>query len=587
VVDVEQRSEVRDGMRIDWDVPIAVSDGLVLRADVFRPIDGGPHPVILAYGPYAKGMDFGEGFPDQFSRLVQDHPDVLEGSSGRYHNFEVVDPEKWVPDGYVCVRVDSRGTGSSPGYLCLFQERETDDLYDCVEWAAVQDWSDGKVALSGISYLAMNQWHVASRKPPHLVAMIPWEGAADFYRDATYHGGIRSIFWDGLFDRVIRRAQHGVADRGFVNPNTGVPVAGTQRLTEEELERNRCDFGAELRAHPHDDEFHVVRSARWDQVDVPFLSAANWGGQGLHLRGNVEAFEQAASTQKWLEVHGLEHWTHYYTNYGVALQKQFLGHYLKGEDNGWADRPPVLLQVRTLDGFFERAEDGWPIPRTRWTTFHLDASSLTLTPGAPAADADVGYDATGPGLTFVGEPLEEQTEVTGPLAAKLFVSSKTVDADLFLVLRAFDPDGAEVVFQGHTDPHTPIGQGWLRASHRELDPVRTRDYRPHHRHLERQRLVPGQVYEVDVEIWPTSVVLPAGYRLALSVRGNDYVYEGIPSERAERADYKSFAHRLSGSGPFLHNDERDRPAEIFGSRVTVHTGPSTPSALLVPVIPPA
>ena len=84
----------------------------------------------------------------------------------------------------------------------------------------------------------------------------------------------------------------------------------------------------------------------WSKVTVPLLSAANWGGQGLHPRGNFEGFVRAASQQKWLEVHGIEHWTHFYTDYGVALQKRFFDHFLKGEDTGWTKQPQVLLQVR-------------------------------------------------------------------------------------------------------------------------------------------------------------------------------------------------------------------------------------------------
>ena len=132
----------------------------------------------------------------------------------------------------------------------------------------------------------------------------------------------------------------------------------------------------------------------------------------------------------------------------------------------------------------------------------------------------------GEGVTFLSEPLEQDTEITGPIAAKLWVSSATEDADLFLVVRAFTPDLKEVTFQGALDAHTPIAQGWLRCSHRKLDPKLTLPYRPYHTHDEEQKLKPGQVYEVDVEVWPTCIVLPKGYRMALSVRGTDYVYPG-------------------------------------------------------------
>ena len=165
------KSELRDGMRIDWDVPIKMDDGLVLRADVYRPEKEGRFPVILSYGPYAKGLAFQDGYPSAWQRMVAEHPDVAYGSTNQYQSWEVVDPEKWVPDGYACVRVDSRGAGRSPGYIDHFSPRETKDFYLCIEWAGVQLWSSGKVGLNGISYYGINQWHVASLQPPHLAAM--------------------------------------------------------------------------------------------------------------------------------------------------------------------------------------------------------------------------------------------------------------------------------------------------------------------------------------------------------------------------------------------------------------------------------
>src|ERR1700757_2092736 len=120
-------SRSSDGVRVDWDVPIPMEDGVVLAADVFSPPEPDRYPVILSYGPYAKGLAFQEGYPSAWQRMIAEHPDVAYGSSNRYQNWEVVDPEKWVPEGYVCARVDSRGCGRSPGYLCHNNARETRD----------------------------------------------------------------------------------------------------------------------------------------------------------------------------------------------------------------------------------------------------------------------------------------------------------------------------------------------------------------------------------------------------------------------------------------------------------------------------
>lgn len=568
-------------MIIDWDVPIATSDGNLLRADVFRPDGTDPHPVLLGLGPYAKGLPFQQGYPDQWERLVSQHPEVMVGSSGAYQNWEVPDPEKWVPDGYVCVRVDARGTGRSPGYLQPFSPREVRDLYEAIEWAGVQPWSNGKVGLSGVSYFAINAWLVAGLGPPHLAAMIPWEGAADWYRDMTHHGGVLSTFWQHWYDKQVLPIQHGMGDRSPINPHTGEPVAGPDTLDDAQREANRCDLGDEIRAHPLDDAYHRERSADWPTVAVPFLSASNWGGVGLHSRGNFEAFTQAASAHKWLEVHGNEHWTEYYTDYGLDLQRRFLARFLKGDLAAWPDSPRVRLQVRGVDGFRERAEDEWPLARTEWTDLYLDASSQGLAPAAPAEAGHLEYEPGGDGVTFHGLPVAQETEITGPLAARLFISSKSADADIFVVLRAFAPDGTEVVFQGALDPHTPLSQGWLRGSHRRTDAARSRPDRPYHPHDRAEPLVPGEIYELDIEIWPTSIVLPAGYRLALTVRGRDYVYPGATDE----IRLTTFKNALTGSGPFLHDDPADRAVESLAGAVTVWTGPAWPSRLLVPVIP--
>jgi hypothetical protein len=572
--------EVRDGMRIAWDVAIEMDDGLVLRADVYRPIAGGRYPVILSYGPYAKGLAFQQGYPSAWQRMVSEHPDVAFGSTNKYQNWEVVDPEKWVPDGYVCVRVDSRGTGRSPGTIDHFSPRETRDFYDCIEWAGVQPWSSGKVGLNGISYYGINQWQVASLAPPHLAAMCIWEGAADWYRDMTHHGGILSTFWANWYDMQVKTVQYGLGERGPRSPVTGDLVCGDVTLAEKALHANRCDFGDDILAHPLDDAYHTVRSAVWDKITVPLLSAANWGGQGLHPRGNFEGYMRAASGEKWLEAHGIEHWTHFYTDYGVKLQKRFFDHFLKGADNGWTKQPRVQLQVRHIDRFVERHENEWPIARTQWTRFYLDPSSTSLSREPAKATGKVSYDALGDGATFISAPLEAETEITGPLSAKLFVSSSTTDADLFLIFRVFTPDMREVVFQGAIDPHTPIAQGWLRASHRKLDPKLSRDYRPYHTHDEIQPLTPGEPVPLEVELWPTSIVVPAGHRIALTVRGRDYEWG-----KSTGARLSNFKNELRGCGPFLHNDPRDRPAAVFGGRNTLHAGPERQGYVLLPVVP--
>ena len=576
-----QRTEIRDGMRIDWDVPITMDDGMILRADVFRPVKDGTFPVILSYGPYAKNLAFQDGYPSAWQRMAEKHPDVTEGSSNLYQSWEVVDPEKWVPHDYICVRVDSRGTGCSPGFIDHFSPRETKDFYDCIEWAGVQPWSNGKVGLNGISYYGINQWHVASLQPPHLAAMCIWEGAADWYRDMTHHGGILSTFWENWYDMQVKTVQYGAGERGKRSRVHGELVCGPETLSETELIKNRADFGAEIVSHPMDDDYHKARSARWDKVITPLFSAANWGGQGLHPRGNFEGYVRAASKHKWLEAHGIEHWTHFYTDYGREQQLRFFDCFLHGKKNGWARQPKVLLQVRHVDKFVPRAENEWPLKRTRWTKFYLDPVSMGLSTKRPTSFAQLKFAAMGDGVTFLSPPLAKETEITGPSALKLYASSSTSDADFFVILRIFTGDLKEIVFQGAIDPHTPVGQGWLRASHRKLDKKLSRPYRPYHTHDEKQPLKKGQLVELDIEIWPTSIVIPAGYRIGVSIRGKDYEYGG-----ASGGKLSNFKNELKGCGPFLHDDPRDRPPAIFSGTTSLHFGRGKAPYLLLPIIPP-
>jgi predicted acyl esterase len=582
-MDYREKSEIRDGMRIDWDMPITMNDGIVLRCDIYRPIAEGRYPVIMTLGPYGKWLHFEDLYTDQWRRMCASHPDVSTGSTNKYQCWEVVDPEKWVPDGYVCIRVDSRGAGRSPGVIDIWSRREAQDLAICVEWAAVQPWSNGKIGLNGISYYAQNQWQTAALQPKHLAAICLWEGAADFYRDMAHHGGIfnRGFVQDWSKAQVYS-VQNGRGTRGFKSRMNGDWVSGPQTLSEEQLGQNRRDFYEDCISRKLDtDPYWQSRMPNWSKVKTPLFSAANWGGQGLHPRGNFEGFVRAASEQKWLECHGIEHWTHFYTDYGVSLQKKFFGHFLKGEDTGWAKQPKVLLQVRHPgEKFVERHENEWPLARTRWTKLHLHPSDMTMSVDPQTSAGSVTYAGFGDGVTFLTEPLVDELEITGPIAAKLWVSSATQDADLFVVVRAFTPDLREVTFQGALDSHTPIAQGWLRCSHRKLDPKLTLPYRPYHTHDEEQKLTPGEVYECDVEVWPTCIVLPKGYRLALSVRGTDYVFPGEPGEGLQ-----TLGKVWTGVGPFTHNDARDRPPAVFGGNVTLHAGPDRPAHVLLPVIP--
>lgn len=563
-------------MIIERDLAITMDDGLELRADVYRPVSEDPVPVIMTMGPYGKGVRYQDHYSASWQWMMAAHPDLLPGSERKWLTWETVDPELWVKWGYAVVRVDSRGAGRSPGYLDILSPRETRDYFHAIEWAGTRCWSNGKVGLNGISYYAINQWHVAALQPPHLAAMIPWEGAADCYRDFFRHGGILSNkFLETWYPRQILSVQHGNA-QGPLDNWMNESATGPERLSDRELATNRFATLANVRAREMDDTWYRDRAPDWSKVTVPFLSAANWAGYGLHPRGNFAAFTEAASEQKWLEGHPGRHEEWFYLEYGMKLQRRFFDHFLKGEDNGWDKEPRVWLQVRRpfTDEVELRKENEWPLASTKWTKLYLDANAGALSWTAPVSDGQLSFAAISENLHWLSPPLAEEMELTGPLALKLYLKSSTVDADLFITLQAFSPDGREVEFQGTVDPHTPLAQGWLRASHRKLCPERSRPYQPFHTHDEKQPLIPNEIYELEVEIWPTCIVLPPGYRLALDIRGHDF-------ERP--TDDGTVTGR--GSGPWLHDDAHDRPLSIFAGTTTIHSGPTQRSHLLLPVVP--
>ena len=594
----KQRYNFQDaiaGMVYEKNVRIPTCDSYV-SVNIFRPQGEAKVPALLGVSPYGKDLHTKDGFPEIWLEM-QDHlPRFADNSSLSLHTWETNDPEIWVPWGYACVRLDTPGSGKSPGVIDCYSPIEAQATYDAIEWCAAQSWCNGKVALMGISYLAIIQWRVAAEQPPHLTCLCPWEGEFDYYREWARHGGILcNVFTELWYPTQVLALQYGFRGSKYHDlDDSTAPIGGDEDLSSEQLAANRVDLVQEYRDREMDEQWYRERSGVYEKNTLPILSAANWGGQGLHGRGNFEGFTLAPSNEKWLRVHGGNHRDAFYLPDGEQLQKQFFDHYLKGVDNGWPEKPRVMLKVRRIDDtFFERDEQEWPLARTQWTKHYLDVQAGTLSSAVPAAEAAETYAGMGRGIRLRTAPLDEETEITGPLAAKLFVASSTEDMDLFLTLRVLDPDGTEATFIASVEPQAPVANGWLRVSHRKLDPERTTEYRPWHTHDEKQPLTPGEIYEVDVEIWPSCLVIPAGYTLELIIEGKDFARDDLDpdptyAKLAERM--VAFAGRdwpdlFRGMGLFLHNDPQDRPAAIFNGDNTIYSGPEHPAYLLLPVIP--
>ncbi len=493
-------SQPEYGVVFEQDVPIRVRDGTVLRADVYRPDapDGTQFPVLMSLSAYQKALD---------RILPHDAP---------FTHVERPEPDWWTARGYTLVFVDTRGTGTSPGQSDIWSMQEARDYYDAIEWAAEQRWSTGKVGLVGVSYYAITQWNVASLQPPSLATIVPWEGWADMYRDSVFHGG---VFNQGFYGRWW------------------LDVRGKQLL-----ENTRADNSAALSedliynflAHHMDSSWwdDVKARAQFDNITVPLYSSGNWQGWNHHMRGNIDGFVRSASTAKKLQMHTGGHVDAFYSDEGKRELLRWYDYWLKDIDTGIMDEPPIKLCIRTGEEECAwRFENEWPLARTQYTTYYLTGESagvvddaihdVRLSTSVPRREQALSYESGPeayrranrrlPTVSFTTEPLASDIEVTGHINLVMWVSSETDDLDVFAYLRKVNPDGSVVT----------ATRGILQASHRKLDPELSTPYRPYHTHDEEQKLVPGEVVPIEVEIWATSMVFEAGSRIRLDVNAHD------------------------------------------------------------------
>ncbi|KAJ5642827.1 hypothetical protein N7490_006827 [Penicillium lividum] len=584
VKDITTRDEDSFPYVFEQNVSINLKDESgIVRANVYRPKTSTPVPVIVTYGPYGKDIPYKDFHPDSFS-------EVNPEQKSEHSSWETPDPKYWTSQGYAVVRADERGTGQSTGKLDTMSRGTSEAFFDVVEWAAEQTWSNGKVGLLGISYYAGSQWRVAARQPKGLACIIPWEGMSDYYRDRCRHGGILSSkfikFW---WDRQVVSNQYGLGGRAARNwgPDT---IEGD--LSEEELVQNRQDQNIDnVENQYRDDLYYASKEYSMSDIKVPLLSVANWGGILLHLRGNVEGYTQAGSELKYLRFVTGRHDLPFYYSEEVELQRSFLDAFLKGEDRvGWSTgkAPKVDIVLRKGDVGFNnaeaekqytrRTEHEWPIARTQYTKHYLNSQRELLTHAPVERPVKISYEALGtldsPQLIqFTTPAFEKETEITGHIVAHLNVSMSAnpgaptpQDIDLFITLRHISAAGKEVFYTGTAGDPVPLCKGWLRVSMRKVNKnhVRNRPYLPHRDYYSTdvRPVIPGEVYPVDVEIWPTNVVVEKGAKIVLEIASGD----------------------TQGSGMFQHNSPIDRSVEKFQGQNHIHFGLGD-NYVTLPIIP--
>ncbi|KAF5570587.1 cocaine esterase [Fusarium phyllophilum] len=529
-------------------VPLKAGDGLV-RLNVYRPKGVDKVPVLVTYGPYGKDIWYQDFHPKSFSEVNPQH-------KSQHSAWETPDPGFWTKHGYAIVRADERGLGQSTGKLDTMSRGTSEAFFDVVEWAAEQPWSSGKVGLLGISYYAGSQWRVAARKPKGLSAIVPWEGMSDYYRDRCRHGGILSNafikFW---WNRQVITNQYGRPGRNARNwgPDT---IEGD--LPEEELEANRQDQTIDNQVNRFRDEaYYASKEYDMGDIEVPLLSVGNWGGILLHLRGNIEGYIHAGSKFKYLRLITGRHDLPFYYEEEVEIQRSFLDAFLKGEDRvGWSQEgkiAPVNLVLRKGNvGFNDaekekayprREENEWPIARTQYKKLFLTPEQGLSWDEPKTERKKITYKALGtlekPEVVQFSTPaFEAETEITGHVVAHLNVSVSPdpsgptpSDIDLFVTLRHFDPTGEEVFYTGTAGDPVPLTKGWLRVSLRKVDSEhpKHREWLPHRNYTSKdvQPVIQGEVYAVDIEVWPTNVIVDKGVDRSPEVfQGSNHIHFG-------------------------------------------------------------
>ncbi|MGV1009851.1 MAG: CocE/NonD family hydrolase [Dermatophilaceae bacterium] len=465
----------------EQDVAVTLRDGARIYCDIFRPKDSIPVPVIVSWSAYGKRPG------DAMSRWVI--PGVPPGTVSTMAKFESADPAYWCRIGYAVANVDTRGVGHSDGDIELFGPNDAQDGYDFIEWVAAQPWCNGRVGMAGNSFVAMTQLRIAAQQPPHLSAIAPWEASSDMYRDLLLEGGIPAL----TFNEFIVSS-----------------LSGQGRVD---------DLVANALRYPLMHPYWQSKIPDFTKITVPAYLAVGWSH--IHLRGTMNAWRRIASRDKWLRCYREHEWPVFYARESVADLTAFFDRYLRDVHNGWELTPRVRLDVMDAgdaDYQTSRAEAGFPIERTEYRRLYLDTTVQTLVEDPPTTSAAASYDPATEALVFDLQ-LPDEVELSGYMMLRLWVEAVGHDdMDLFVTVKKADADGSFVPWTILGQPH-PGAWGKMRVSHRALDAALSSDFNPVQSHVAQEKLAPGQVVPVDIEIVPSSRVWHRGERLRLEVAG--------------------------------------------------------------------
>ena len=484
----------------DRDVAVTMRDGTTIYVDIFRPESVQKMPVIVAWSPYGKGQGNSPSVTMLYASLG-----ISSGLMSGLEKFEAADPAYWCAHGYAICNPDPRGIGHSDGDSNMFGTGEARDCHDLIEWLAFQDWCNGKVGMSGTSYLAHAQWFAAAEQPPHLAAINPCEGFSDTYRDLTMRGGMPDL---GFARRLLG---------GFCGKN------------------KREDVVVEAEHFPLYDALWQDKTARFDRVTVPTYVVASYSNT-LHTVGTFRGWRQIASDQKWLRIHNTQEWPDYYDQTNVDDLRRFFDRYLKGQANGWEDTPRVRYSVLDLKGGdrVNLPAGQFPPDDVAYARYYLDGTSRALTPEAPSEEVAAAYDSEGePRLVSFVVRFETDTVMVGYPKVRLWVGAEgSDDMDLFVLVQKLDAHGTHlqqitVPNQGArmldlTENGSSIlrykgADGRLRVSARRLNQTLSTDTIPVQSFDRVEKLQPGEVAEVEISLSPIGLLFHADEQLRLVI----------------------------------------------------------------------
>ncbi len=553
---------------LERDVPVKLRDGVTIYTDVFRPNDDETHPAILAMSPY--GKEIGSQWLDD----TPNHAGIPIAATSGLQKFEGPDPAYWCNHGYVIINPDVRGAYNSEGIILFFGSDYGRDGADIIEWAAKQNWSNGKVGMSGNSWLAISQWFTAAQRPPHLAAIAPWEGLSDCHREIATRGGV-------MMPEFVKM----LSDSFASTENGGIEDVITMMNEQATMNSWWDDKEAEL-----------------EKIDIPAYIVASYTNP-IHTYGTLEGYRRISSTEKWLRIHNTGEWDDYYHKGHTEELRQFFDRYLKGENNGWENTPKVRVSVLNPGGkdIVDRVEYDFPIPRTQYQKLYLNTAKKTLDKCLAVEQnyAEYNSDRKKSKVCF-NMKIAEDTEIIGYMKLRLWVSAiDHDDMDLFVKVEKRRPRGLPYKFT--VGPGMDISaKGYMRVSLRALDETKSTEENPHQSMAKEEKLNVGEIVPVDILIWPMGLKFKKGdiIRLTVAPYKTKKMWTGpfklkmakikLPKEGfTYMPDTKPEMYTIGGSEMFAGSkvDTAEMPKDHNKGRHRIYAGGKYDSYLYVPIIP--